>query len=104
MVNDDIRDLLSAPSPADRHAFLERLDATLTEGYARALQLEAERWRVEQRIAEIIAVLPEGADVPEASELAGLAQRRSTANQDLATLRELLGLLRERRIAVRDAA
>ena len=104
MVTDDIRELLSAPSPADRAAFLERVDATLTEGYARALQLEAERWRVEQRITEIIASLPEGADGPETSELAGLAERRSSADEDLAVLRGLLDLLRDRRTALRDAA
>jgi hypothetical protein len=104
MLTDDIRELLSAPSPPDRQAFLERVDAKLTEGYARALQLEAERWRVEQRISEIIARLPEGVDRQETSELAGLAERRSTADEDLAVLRGLLGLLRERRTALRDAA
>ena len=57
MLIDDIRALLAAPSPDDSRPFLERLDATLTAGYAQALQLEAERWRIEQQIAEIIAGL-----------------------------------------------
>ena len=104
MLNDEIRQLLSAPSPEDRQGFLDRVDATLTEGYARALQLEAERWRVEQRIAEIIEGLPEDADELHASELAGLAQRRSSTDEDLVLLRGLLVLLRERRTALRDAA
>ena len=32
---------------------LARLEDTLTEGYARALALEAERWRLERRIGEV---------------------------------------------------
>jgi len=104
MVIDDIRDLLAAPRPDEPQAFLDRVDATLTAGYAEALQLEAERWRVEQRIAQIIARLPADTDELQASELATLAQRRTSADEDLLRLRGLLGLLRERRSALRDAA
>ena len=62
MVIDDIRDLLAAPNPAAAKPFLERVDATLTDGYAHALQLEAERWRIERRIAEVVAALPADTD------------------------------------------
>ena len=104
MLIDDIRALLAAPSPDDSRPFLERLDATLTEGYAQALQLEAERWRIEQRIAEIIAGLGDKTDKRRTSELAELAQRRTVANEHIASLRTLLALLRDRRAELRDAA
>ena len=39
---------------------LARLERTLTDGYALALALEAERWRLEQRIAELAGELGDG--------------------------------------------
>jgi hypothetical protein len=43
-----IEELLSADAPT-----LARMEDTLTEGYAKALALEAERWRLERRIGEV---------------------------------------------------
>jgi hypothetical protein len=40
-----IEELLSADAP-----LLARVEDTLTEGYARAPAIEAERWRLERRI------------------------------------------------------
>jgi hypothetical protein len=104
MLIDDIRDLLAAPSPDDSRPFLARMDATLTEGYAQALQLEAERWRIEQQIDEIIAGLADRTDKRKTSELAELARRRTVADEHIVSLRTLLALLRDRRAALRDAA
>ena len=104
MLIDDIRALLAAPSPDDSRPFLERVDATLTEGYAEALQLEAERWRIEQEIAEIIAGLGGKTDKRKTSELAELARRRTVTDEHIVSLRTLLALLRDRRAALRDAA
>ena len=50
MLTDDILDLLATPSPTALQPFLERVDATLTDGYAHALQLEGERRRITQWI------------------------------------------------------
>jgi len=105
MVNDDIRALIAAPHPADETAvFLERVDTTLTDGYAHALQLEAERARIERRIDEIMAQLPADTDASLARELGSLIRRRTLTDEQIAGLRTLLSLLRERRAAVRDAA
>jgi len=104
MLIDDIRNLLAAPSPSEAEPFLDRVDAALTEGYAHALQLEAERWRIERRIAEIVAELAAETDQRRTSELAALARRRTTADEHIAALRTLLALLRDRRSALRDAA
>jgi hypothetical protein len=104
MVIDDIRDLLTAPNPAVSQSFLDRVDVTLTDGYAHALQLEAERWRIERRIAEVVAGLPAGTDKAHEPELVALAERLRSANESIVALRSLLASLRERRSALRDAA
>jgi predicted nucleic acid-binding Zn-ribbon protein len=104
MLIDDIRNLLAAPNSAEAKPFLERVDSTLTEGYAHALQLEAERWRIEQRIAELLAALPSETSELRASELSELSQRLASANESIASLRALLDSLRERRSELRNAA
>jgi len=104
MVADDIREFLSAPQPAVSKPFLERLDSTLTDGYAHALQLEAERWRIERRIAEVVAALPEQSDRLHDPELVSLSERLTSANENIEALRALLASLRERRTELRNAA
>jgi hypothetical protein len=104
MVIDDIRDLLAAPDPAASKTFLECVDATLTDGYAHALQLEGERLRIERRFAEVVALLPAGPDREHEPELVALAERLRTSNESIVTLRALLTSLRERRAELRKAA
>src|SRR4051794_40124420 len=104
MVIDDIRDLLAAPQTAAAKPFLERVDETLTDGYAHALQLEAERWRIEQRIAEVLAALPRESNRKHEPELATLAERLTAANEHISALRTLLRSLRDRRSELRNAA
>jgi hypothetical protein len=79
---------------------LTEMEHTLTDGYARALQLEAERLRLERRIGELAHSLegPEQAD-----ELRELAARLRNADDDLAGLRSVLGAL-QRRVDSRRAA
>ena len=78
----------------DGDAPLAELEHTLTAGYAAALELEAERWRIERRIADAAI----GADVGEGKvqEIARLASRLTTTDADLSRLRGLLSSLRER--------
>jgi predicted nucleic acid-binding Zn-ribbon protein len=104
MMIDEIRDLLTAPRPADATSFLERLDATLTAGYAHALQLEAERWRLERRIGEVAGKIVDDKNELDTDELASLARQLTAANQAIASLRTLLTSLRDRRSAIRTAA
>jgi hypothetical protein len=104
MVIDDIRELLAAPKTAAAQPFLDRLDTTLTDGYAHALQLEAERWRIERRIADVVAALPAGCDRKHEPELMSLAERLTSANENIAALRALLRSLRDRRSELRAAA
>jgi hypothetical protein len=89
-----IEELLSADAPT-----LARMEDTLTEGYARALALEAERWRLERRIGEVAR---EGrTDISE--ELKSLGMRLTYADGELSKLRSLLGSLHERARAARLA-
>jgi predicted nucleic acid-binding Zn-ribbon protein len=77
------------------------MEHTLTDGYARALQLEAERLRLERRIADLAHRI-DGQE--HADELRALAQRLRSADDDLAVLRDLLTELQRRVEAQRAAA
>jgi hypothetical protein len=79
---------------------LAEIEDTLTSGYAAALQLEAERWRIERRIAEVAGLLGDG-EGDGTTELAKLARRLTSADADLSRLRGMLGTLRIRADAVR---
>ena len=61
--------------PAEEPASLARLERTLTDGYAYALELESERWRLEQRMSELAGELDEGDQELKARELALLSDR-----------------------------
>ena len=82
---------------------LDQLEDTLTSGYAAALALEAERWRIERRISEVAALLGEG-QRGGTKEIVKLAERLNVADADLARLRGKLTTLRDRADAVRAAA
>ncbi len=85
---------------------LDEIEDTLTSGYAAALALEGERWRIERRITELAAALGAETDfeLHRTEEIVGLAQRLSAADAELVRLREVLGSLRERADAARAAA
>jgi hypothetical protein len=77
---------------------LAQIERTLTDGYAAALSLEAERWRLERRMAEVVA---RGIDQKEAEELASLSQRLNGNQGRLASLRAVLADLRRHMDRVR---
>ena len=67
--------------PAEEPASLARLERTLTDGYAYALALEAERWRLEQRMSELAGELSDGNQELKAKELALLSDRLASERQ-----------------------
>jgi hypothetical protein len=91
---DDIHELL-ALQPGD--TALDRLEETLTAGYAHALALEAEAWRLERRLGLAAR------DVDDAEETARLAKLLAAVERDLSHLRTLLGSLRDRARDLRAA-
>jgi len=96
-----IEELLKAPASGTAAPSLARLEETLTAGYAEALALEAERWRLERRFGEVARTAHE---LAVGEELAGLARRLTHADVELGKLRAVLGRLQARTRAVRHAA
>jgi hypothetical protein len=88
---DEIDSLLAAEGGGD----MDRLERTLTDGYARALALEAERKRLQKQIGTLAVSVEEG-DAASRRELAALVRRVRRQEGDLGTLRAQLGRLRRR--------
>lgn len=104
MIHEEIRTLLEAPPAGADAPSLDAIEHTLTAGYARALALEAERWRLERRIADVASKLGAQSGALQQSELTKLGQRLSAADGDLSRLRGLLSSLRSRADEVRATA
>ena len=92
---DSLDALIAAPTEHDEAARAE-LERTLTDGYASALSLEAERLRLERRIGHVAAQVSERNKDVKADELAELSLKLSRASGDLRELRERLVTLRRR--------
>ncbi len=88
-----IRALIDA---IDEGAHLPRneVEPTLTEGYARALELDAECLRLEHRIDRLTREVAAERDVP-AGKLSGLLRRLHETEQRSLDLRAMLAPLRE---------
>lgn len=96
---EQINALISAPARD-----LDAIERTLTDGYAQALALEAEKWRLEKRINEVAQSLERGDTAKKAQELSTLARRLDVNAGDLVRLRTLLSELRRHADAVRVSA
>jgi predicted nucleic acid-binding Zn-ribbon protein len=96
---DQINALISAPTRD-----LEMIERTLTDGYAHALSLEADKWRLEKRINELAQNLQRGDTAKKARELAALARRVEGNGEDLTLLRSRLMELRRHADDVRVGA
>ena len=70
------------------------VEPTLTDGYARALELDAECLRLEHRIDKLTRRVADGYDVP-AGKLSGLLRRLHETEQRTVDLRAVLAPLRE---------
>jgi ABC-type phosphate transport system auxiliary subunit len=98
---EQIDELLADPS-TEEPATLARLERTLTDGYAHALALEAERWRLERRMSELAGELDDDNQELKAKELACVSSRLSSNASMLASLRGTLSQLRARATEVRS--
>ena len=82
---------------------LDAIESTLTDGYAEALVLEAERSRIERRLGQVARDAGEVSAHSVAAELAQLSERLDAADEEIARLRSLLrslqGVRRRRRAA-----
>ena len=98
---DEIDELLAEPTPSEEPATLARLERTLTDGYAHALSLEAERLRLERRMSELAGELHDGNQEQKAEELVKVSRRISSAGAEIERLRATLAQLRALARAVR---
>ena len=87
---DDIAELLDMPENGAGAPSLDTIETTLTDGYAAKLALEAERWRIEQRLGMVARDAGEVLAHGVAAELAELSDRLETTDGELARLRSLL--------------
>jgi hypothetical protein len=72
----------------------DEVEPTLTEGYARALELDAKCLRLKSQIDRLTQAMADGRDVPSA-KLSALLERLREAEQQTEDLRALLVPLRE---------
>ena len=87
-----IRLLADEPRSAGSRRRLAEIDETLTDGYARALALEGEVWRIRRRQTELARKPHEPAH---AHELEALAVRLAAVEDELGRLRRALRPLQE---------
>jgi hypothetical protein len=80
----DLRTLAAAPAPG-----LEHVERALADGYACALQIEAERLRLQHGLEQRARGLSAGR-APEVDAVAGLAEGIARADVELAELRGAL--------------
>ena len=93
---DRITTLIDAPERD-----LDRIERTLTDGYAHALSLEGERLRLERRLSELARELSAGDPATKTDELSSVAQRLDGNAGDLSRLRAALADLRRHAAALR---
>jgi ABC-type phosphate transport system auxiliary subunit len=96
-------DELLTSTASNEPVTLARLERTLTDGYAHALSLEAERLRLERRMSELAGELHDGNREQKAKELVQVSRRITRAGAEIERLRGTLSVLRARATAVRAA-
>jgi hypothetical protein len=100
-VLEQITELLSLPETGAGAPTLARVEDTLTEGYAEALALEAERLRLERRLGAL-AREANGRDASTVAErFMTISERITDADGELTRLRALLAKLHDRARSLR---
>ena len=100
-LREEIAELLRMPENGAGAPSLDTIETRLTDGYAEALALEAERQRLERRLSEVVRDAGEVSAHSVAAELSELSERLETADGELARLRSLLRNLQARRRVLR---
>jgi ABC-type phosphate transport system auxiliary subunit len=102
-LREEIAELLRQPENGAGAPSLASIESTLTDGYAEALALEAERLRIERRLGEVARDAADVSAHSVAAELAQLSERLDSADGELARLRALLRSLQARARALRGS-
>lgn len=102
-LNERLAALLAAPIHGEGALSVDQVEHTLTDGYAYALELDAERARLARRIGVLAA--RDGGDTEEwARELSSLSQRLADTDVELSQLRRSLADVRRRATELRALA
>jgi uncharacterized coiled-coil protein SlyX len=101
VLTDRIDALIEDRETASSKAFVAEMEHTLTDGYARALELEASRSRLERDVTDLATRI---ASADEADALRRMVESVASADRELAQLRTRLQMLRRRLDGVRTAA
>jgi hypothetical protein len=104
MIENHIRTLLDAPEAGDGAPTLAHIEDLLTAGYARAMAIEGEQWRLQRRLVDVAVRLAEEYNELQARELRKLARELRDVEEDLAGIQALIRSLRARANEARDAA
>ena len=83
---------------------LDSIERTLTDGYAHALTLEAEKWRLERRLTAAVQGIDEGDTAAKAREISSIAERIDGNQDELEHLRGVLADLRRHADGLRIAS
>jgi hypothetical protein len=102
-LRDEIAKLLRMPEGGPGAPSLDAIESTLTDGYAEALALEAERSRIERRFGEVARTVEEPVATGVSDELLALAKRLTHADAEIGRLRVVLHRLHARTRALRHA-
>lgn len=101
---DELRSILATPVDEPEPS-LTRIEDLLTAGYANALALEAERWRLERKLEGLAAGLTENDDSGGLhEELTEVARRIASTDADLGFLRDELETVRRQASELRASA
>jgi hypothetical protein len=96
MIENHIRMLLDAPDAGDGAPTLADIEELLTAGYARAMALEGEQWRLQRRLVDVAMRLADDYNELQARELRKLAHELREIEDDLVGIRALIRSLRAR--------
>ncbi|TMK61845.1 MAG: hypothetical protein E6G60_10205 [Actinobacteria bacterium] len=103
MIENHIRTLLDAPEAGEGAPTLAHIEEMLTAGYARAMAIEGEQWRLQRRIVDIALRLADEYNELQARELRKLARELRAVEEDLVGIRALIRSLRARANEARAA-
>ena len=103
MIENHIRILLDAPEAGEGAPTLAHIEEMLTAGYARAMAIEGEQWRLQRRIVDIALRLADEYNELQARELRKLARELRAVEEDLVGIRALIRSLRARANEARAA-
>jgi hypothetical protein len=96
LIENTIRTLLEAPEVGDDAPALAHIEHLLTSGYARAMEIEGEQWRLQRRVVDVALRLADEYNELHARELRKVARELRKVNEDLVRIRALIRSLRAR--------